>query len=233
MDNSRKFRKLSTKKAALSNQKAALSISFWRIIFMTKGSSYLGWQIKNKERKSITRLGWAFKPEGAAKRDISVLFAPLALVRRKHYCARSKQKSLEISWLCGRRFWKERIFVQPRHKTQEILYVFPSILTKDERKSAFPKRVRVWMLTLMRTSAVNRIADLAHTRNDTYQIIQTKSGKRWAEPRELSLGDRYAIRRSNERMWCKIDRVTRRAKWSSHRKTAVRYKPLLPDGRKP
>jgi len=30
-----------------------------------------------------------------------------------------------------------------RHKTKEILYVFPSILTKDERKSAYPKRLRV------------------------------------------------------------------------------------------
>ena len=102
------------------------------------GNSYKSFPEKRK-----IPIGRASKPETAAKRDISDLFAPLALARREHCCARSKQKSLEISSLCGRRFWKERIFVQPRHKTQEILYVFPSILTKDERKSAFPKRIRV------------------------------------------------------------------------------------------
>ena len=50
--------------------------------------------------------------------------------------------------LSGRRFFTEEIFGKSRHKTQQILDGFASILTKDWRKSTCKKRVRIIPVTL-------------------------------------------------------------------------------------
>ena len=70
------------------------------------------------------------------KASLFAAFRRFGIERRQPSCNLNIQKSAENSSLSGRRIFTEQIFGQPRHKTQQILFGFASILTKGERKYA-------------------------------------------------------------------------------------------------
>ena len=70
------------------------------------------------------------------KASLFAAFRSFGIERRQPSCNLNNQKSSENPSLLGRRIFTERIFGQPRHKTQQILCGFASILTMGERKSA-------------------------------------------------------------------------------------------------
>jgi len=59
--------------------------------------------------------------------------------RRQPSCSLNRQKSFKNLSLSGRRFFVVRIFGLSRHKTEQILDGFASILTKKRRKSSDKK----------------------------------------------------------------------------------------------
>jgi len=69
-----------------------------------------------------------------------VLFAPLALARRQALLRTIETKIPQNLIALRSKILGRADFCSVEAKTQEILYVFPSILTMDERESAFPKR---------------------------------------------------------------------------------------------
>ena len=84
--------------------------------------------------------GWTFKVNGiirtCPKASLSAAFRRFGIERRQPSCNLNIQKSAENSSLSGRRIFTEQIFGQSRHKAEQILCGFASILTTSERKYA-------------------------------------------------------------------------------------------------
>ena len=70
------------------------------------------------------------------KASLSAAFRRFGIERRQPSCNLNIQKSAENSSLSGRRIFTEQIFGQSRHKAEQILCGFASILTTSERKYA-------------------------------------------------------------------------------------------------
>jgi hypothetical protein len=84
------------------------------------------------------------------KASLSAAFRRFGIERRQPSCNLNIQKSAENSSLSGRRIFTEQIFGQSRHKTEQILCGFASLLTTSERKYARENHGSYYSIHLMK-----------------------------------------------------------------------------------